>query len=206
MIDEALIQQPRTPSELRAFVLRVHGEVASSPDELHKGMLKKGLYKVFLDEIVPLSRFAAAHYSDDLRVQSVLGNQAYDALVIDRNGAIVDKVEMTFPQDGAANASNTQLVINRGYGELECYGPGDDVRALAALVTETARKKSTKDYSDCTLVIVLKTLPPFDSFQSEHDAQIECVVAQLRTIQFKTKSVFLLVMPDQLIRVYGSGR
>ncbi len=203
MLSKDLIQQPRTPTELRAFVDGIHDDVAAVPDELLKGMKKQGLYKVFLDEIVPLSRFALARYSDEFRVQPVLGKQAYDALVLNRDGVTIARLEMTYPHDGSAKARDSRLVINRGFGVLRAYDPGEEVRAMACFIVDAAQKKSLKDYSDCTLVFALKTQPPFDSFLSAHSAQIDWIVEELRHIPFQAKAVFLLVMPDRVIRILG---
>jgi hypothetical protein len=205
VLTKELIQRARTPTELRAFVGGIHDAVASIPDELLKGMQKQGLYKVFLDEIVPLSWFTLARYSNDFRVQPVLGKQAYDALVLDRDGVTIAKLEMTSPHDGSAKAGDSRLVINRGFGALRACDPGEEVRALAGFIVDAAHKKSLKDYSDCTLVFALKTLPPFDSFLSAHSAQIDWIVEELRHISFRAKAVFLLVMPDRVIRIVGKA-
>jgi hypothetical protein len=202
-VDEATIQQPRTPRELEDFVRHVHREVAAIPEERHKGMMKKGIYKVFLDEIVPLSQFAALHYLEDIQIKPVLGNQAHDALVLDKSGAVVGKIEMTAPQDGAAVANDSKLAVDRGFGNLSCYGPGEEIANLSRFIVDTARKKAKKDYSDCVLVIVISTLPPFDSFKSAHDMQIERVLKELQSIQFKAQKVFLLISPVKLVRIHG---
>lgn len=203
MLSKELIEQPRTPTELRAFVDGIHDDVAAIPNELLKGMQKKGLYKVFLDEIAPLSRFAVAHYQDDVRIQPVLGNQAYDALVLDGNDIIVDKIEMTYPHDGDAKARDSRLVVDRTFGTLRAYDPGEEIRALGGFIVDTAHKKSLNDYSDCTLVFVLKTLPPFKSYLSAHSTEIDRIVEELRHIPFQAKAVSLLVMPDRVIRILG---
>lgn len=204
LVNKAIIQQPRTPSALRAFVQKIHDEVRVIADERDKGILKKGIYKVFLDEIVPLSRFAVARYTDEFRIQPVLGNQAYDALVLDRGGAIISKIEITVPHDGQAEACDSKLVVAEGHGTVHVHRPGREIRELSRFVLDTACKKAGKDYSDCTLVFFIKTLTPFESVLAAHNAQLDCIAEELRKIPFKAKEVFLLIAPDRLIPIMAN--
>ena len=103
------LEMPRTPLELRAFVELVRERVHHNPVEFESGMTKKGYYKEFLDEVVPLCNFAEVAYPPEYRVQPVLGNQGYDALVFDNQGAEEDKVEFTKPYDGAAAAASESI-------------------------------------------------------------------------------------------------
>jgi predicted RNA binding protein with dsRBD fold (UPF0201 family) len=203
-INEAIIQQPRTPSALRAFVEKIHDEVRVIADERDKGILKKGIYRVFLDEIVPLSRFAVARYTDEFKIQPVLGNQAYDALVLDRDGAIISKIEITVPHDGQADAWDSKLVVDGCHGTVHVHRLGEEIRELSRFILDTARKKAGKDYSDCTLVIVIKKSAPFESVSAAHNAQIDCIAEELRKIPFRAKKVFLFIMPDRMIPIMTS--
>jgi len=128
------IQQPRRPSELAEFVERVRACVRSDPVELGAGNTRRGYYKEFLDEVVPLSHFAAKTYDDCHTVQPILGNQGYDAVVRDASGRIVDKVEIANPIDGANVAAVAHEKAERGYGSLKVGDPGDDVEDLIAII------------------------------------------------------------------------
>jgi hypothetical protein len=58
MIEKSELEQRRTPAELREFVERIKDTVCADKAERHCGILKKGIYKEFIDELVPLSWFA----------------------------------------------------------------------------------------------------------------------------------------------------
>lgn len=204
LIDEAIIQLPRTPSELRAFVEKINDEARVIPDERDKGILKKGIYKVFLDEIVPLSRFAVARYTDQFRIQPVLGNQAYDARVLDCNGAIINKIEITVPHNGRAEASDSKLVVSGRHGTVHVHRPGQQIRKLSLFIAKTASNKAKKDYSDCTLVIYIKMLPVFEALEAAHNAQIDRIADELRNIPFRAKEVFLFIVPDRMIPIMAN--
>ena len=55
MITSSEVEQPRSPSGLREFMIRLKEAVQADESERHRGIQKKGLYKQFLDELVPLS-------------------------------------------------------------------------------------------------------------------------------------------------------
>ena len=55
MITQAEIQKPRTPTALRKFVEEARLQVEADPKELKNTRKKTGLYKMFVDEIIPLS-------------------------------------------------------------------------------------------------------------------------------------------------------
>jgi len=201
MITPSEFQQPRSPSDLREFVVRLKNAVQADESELHRGIQKKGLYKEFLDELVPLSRFAILKYPDSYKIQSILGNQGYDALVFNEMGEEVERIEITTPHDGAADAVDARLVVERGYGKIHGGKPGEDFDALLPQVLETCRKKAQKDYSDCTLVVSIAPMPPFRSFEPRYEEQIETLVREMVQIEFKAKRVFLLILPDRLIDI-----
>jgi hypothetical protein len=162
-----------------------------------------GLYKEFLDELVPLSCFASLAYPDDHTVELVLGNQPYDAIVRDSRGAVVDRVELTTPQDGRAEAEDRKLVAGRGFGAIRVGAPGHDLEALIPYVLTTARAKATKDYGDCTLVIAIEPLPPLEGFETQYDEILGRLRTALSEIAFRAKRVHLLLMPDTLIAIHG---
>ena len=204
MITYSEMQQQRSPQALRDYVVGLKDAVRADEAERRLGILKEGLYKEFLDEMVPLSIFALQTYPEHYRIQLVLGNQGYDALVFDEVGKEVDRVEMTIPHDGNAEAKDAKLVISRGYGQVKIWIPGDDFDALFPHVLTACQKKAAKDYSDCTLVIAVELLPPFASFESKYEKQIEGLVSKMTKMRFKAKRVFLLVLPDRVIAVNGS--
>jgi hypothetical protein len=197
------MEQRRSPRALRDFVGESKRVVQADVSERNRGIQRIGLYKKFLDEIVPLSLFAQCAYPETYEIQPVLENQAYDALVFDESGKEVDRIEMTIPHDGAAAAKDAKLVVTRGYGEAQMGSPGDDFSELFLCVLKTCQKKAIKDYADCSLVVAIEPMPPFKSFEALYESQVEALVSEMRKIKFRAKRVFLLVMPDRLQQVSG---
>ena len=198
MISFEEIQQRRSPSALRHFVEHVLTTV-----DWRVGIQKKGLCKEFVDEIVPLSHFAVQKYPETYSIQPVLGSQGYDALVFDEIGVEVDRVEMTKPHDGAANARDTNRVLEQGFGESRVQNPGDDFNELMPAIVRACKKKAQNDYGDCTLVIAIDPDRPFPGFEALFENQIQQIVDSLRKIQFKAKRVFLLILPDRIETVHA---
>src|SRR5208337_3701433 len=96
MIARENFQQRRSPRAFRDFVVILKEAVEADTAERHRGILKKGLYKEFLDEIVPLSIFALEFYPENYGIQWENRNQknkktsGYDALVFDETGKETD--------------------------------------------------------------------------------------------------------------------
>jgi hypothetical protein len=203
MITDSEVQQPRSPSDLREFVVEVDKDVRANESERKRGMQKKGLYKQFLEELIPISRFAVWAYPDNYKVKPVLGNQGYDALVFSETGEEVDRIEITNPRDGAAEAKDVRLVMDRGYGECYVGIPGEEFDALSPHVLAACRKKAQKDYGDCTLVFSIAPEPRFQSFEALYEKKIEALVRDMAQIRYKAKRVFLIVLPDKVVDVTG---
>jgi hypothetical protein len=83
MITRKDIEKPRTPRGLRQFVCYRKEKVRAMTSERHAAIQRKGIYNVFIKEIIPLSIFALKAYSNTHRVEPILGNQGYDAIVRD---------------------------------------------------------------------------------------------------------------------------
>ena len=158
------LEKWRSPGELRDYVNALKDSVPKDPAEFKRALGKEGLYKVFLDELVALSCYALLAYPDDCSVKLVLGNQCHDAEVRDSGGCVVDRVELTVPQNGKAEADDRRLLVKRGIGRIQVGQPGDDREAMFPFVLETCRKKACKDYSGCTLVVAIESMPPFHGF------------------------------------------
>ena len=164
MITKEDIETERTPKELRQFVTTVKSKIENCEQERHRGILKKGIYKVFVDEIIPLSLFCIKIYPDNYKISPKLGNQGYDAIVKDENGKIFEYLELTAPHDGRKAANDAKLTVERGYGELfiRDYNSGSDLKDMFLIIMDVCEKKLKKDYSNCSLVIVIDFYPPLE--------------------------------------------
>lgn len=204
MITKSDIEKPRTPRGLRKFVCCRREKIRAITSERHAAMQKKGIYKEFFDEIIPLSIFALKVYPNTYKVKPILGNQGYDAIVTDTHGKFIEYIELTFPHDGQRNAEDAKLIASRDYGNIHVYSPGEDIERLCQFIQKTCLAKAEKDYSNCTLVIVIAFLPPSKQHHRLYSQKINQVKTLVQSISFKAKRVFLLLLEQhKIVQVYG---
>ena len=195
------IQLPRSPNQLNAFIESVRTSADIDDGERYLGHLRKGYYKEFFDEVIPLAKFAISVYSESHTVQPILGNQRYDAEVRDENGKLIDLIEIANPIDGKLVAETGRELVQSGVGGLRVGDPGEDVEELIPIIYHTARKKALKDYSDVTVVFNVSGLPPFNGFKEHHEAQMERVRQVLSNAGFKAKRVFVMLPSGMVERI-----
>jgi hypothetical protein len=200
MITSEEIEKTRSPRGLRLFVRRRIKQVNDIENTRHDAIQRRGIYKTFTDEIIPLSIVALKIYPNTYRVKPVLGSQGYDAVVKNEQGHIVDHVEITWPQNGQRKSDDARKIVTRGYGNTDVYSPGEDIDSLCSFILETCHKKAQKDYSDCTLVIVIDFVKPFRQHSCLYSQKLKLVAEQIKSINFKAKRVFLLILSFR--RVY----
>lgn len=191
LINFSDIEKPRSSSELKEFVQRVKDSVCLDSIETQKATKGVGMYKAFVDEIIPLSQFAELLYSPDLKFLPVIGNQGFDVLVKDASGEILDKIEITNPHDGDFEAEDKRLAKSTGSGNVRVCDLGGQLKFLEKFIFQTAKKKALKDYRDCTLVFVASTLPPFDFELEILEEHCKKLTEQFAKYPFKAKRVVL---------------
>ncbi len=199
MITKMDIEKLRSPRGLRQFVCCRRRKIEADTTERHKAMRRKGLYNDFFKEIVPLSVFALKAYPNSCRIQPLIGNQRYDAIVRDMKGNIIDLVELTFPDDWEAEAKDTNLIVSRGYGKFNVFEPGEDIDRLFKFIQHVCLKKAQKDYSDCTLVMVIAFWPVPKQFRELYSHKIQQVLTNVQSVTFMAKRVFLLLLEQHKI-------
>jgi len=193
MISRMEIEQCRTSIQLRNFVKEVRKRVESDPEELLRARNGEGLYREFVNEVWPLSQFAHLLYPAETLFLPVLGNQGYDVDVFDKEGESLDRIEIAKPHDGQAKAYSNRLLNERGFGHIQVCDFGGQLDALAPWIADTARNKSLKDYSDCTLVLVAAIEPPSNEELPTIEQRCVEVVQRLRRMDFRAKRAFLAV-------------
>jgi len=204
MISKDEIEKTRSPRGLRQFVTRRVEKVRRVTKQRHEAVLKKGIYKVFSDEIIPLSIFCLKIYPNTYTVQPVIGNQGYDAIVRDDKGNIFDHIELTLPHDGFSAARSARLVVERGYGKIDIYSPGKNLNRMFSFILKACHNKSKKDYSNCSLVVCLNFSPPFPEHKKEYLNSIKKLLKEIKCISFRARKVYLLVMPfNNVINIFG---
>ena len=206
MITKEDIETERTPKELRQFVTTKKFKVNKCIKERHRGMLKKGLYKVFVDEIIPLSLFCLKIYQNNYKILPKLVNQGYDAIVKDENGKIFEHLEITTPHDGFKAANDAKLTVERGYGNTfsRDYNSGSDLKDMFSIIMRICKKKAKKDYNDCSLVIVIDFSPPFEEEKTKYVQLVKELEKKILKMKFNAKKIYLLIIPlDMVEKIYG---
>jgi hypothetical protein len=193
MVTPEQVETARTPEELRRFVAEVRAQVDANPTELQVAREKKGIYKTFVDEIIPLSQAADYLCGPEGRLKPVLGNQGYDVIVLDKNGISKGRVEIGKPYDGKAVADDAKLLKERGFGKVRVGELGSGLLEIAARILHTAKDKSIKDYSDCTLMIVESVLPPMDIERQLLSDSADELAKELRGIRYNANKVIFVV-------------
>jgi len=206
MITKEDIEIERTPNELRQFVTTIKSKINNCEQERHRGMLKKGIYKVFVDEIIPLSLFCMKIYPDNYKISPKLGNQGYDAIVKDENGKIFEYVEITGPHDGRKAANVAKLAVKNGIAldALRDYNSGSDLIDMFLIIMDVCEKKSKKDYSNCSLVIDIDFSPPFEEEKTIYVQSIKELEKKILKMKFNAKKIYLLIVPLGMVKkIYG---
>jgi len=200
MLTKADIEKPRTPRGLRLFVRSRIRQAQKDRSERHKAIQNKGLYKYFNNEIVPLSVFSLLHFKSGVLIKPILGNQGFDAEILNNQHDVIGRIEITNPHDGAAAHRNGKLMVERGFSEVDVFSPGADLTRMFSNIFRTCKKKSEKDYGDAILVINVDFFPPFKQFIPFYLRRAMDLHEKLKGITFLAKEVHLLIMP--LRRLY----
>lgn len=197
------IAKPRSPVDLFNFVEQVIASVRADLAELHIGNARRGYYKEFLDEVVPLACFTLQLYDNSHTVEPILGNQGFDAVIRNESGHIVDKVEIANAIDGASVSAIAREVAHTGYGGLTVGNPGDDLEALIPIIERVAKDKAIKDYSGVTVVFNIAATTPFEGFQVRHNEQLDRIRKILVSAGFRAKRVFMILPSRVIEKVFG---
>ena len=195
MITKDELGKLRSIRGLYQFVWHTRKKVCKVKFERYKAIQKCGLYKIFNDEIVPLSCIALKLYPSTYKIKPVVSNQEYDAIIMNEEGNIIDYLEITWPQDGKRKADDAQKILTRKYGNIYVYYPGEDIEELCKYILKTCQNKAKKDYSNCTLVIVIDFVPPFPEHRQLYLQKLKQIIKQVKNIQFRAKRVFLFILP-----------
>ncbi len=159
----------------------------------------KGLLKEFQDEYLALCSFAK--YSDyplDHLYRLKIGNQGYDAEVLDANSVHVVFIEFAFVIDGKYYANYKRSLAKDGIVNLNPLMTGsptvDDLNRARDCLGGVIKNKSTKDYSDCLLIFYLQVTPAVHSIERNESMRIvEEITTTLKKVKFNAQKIFLLI-------------
>jgi hypothetical protein len=201
LLTEEELQRRRTPSKLIIYVAEMQACVLRDPEELAHGICKKGLYKQFLDELLPLSQFAQLEYPSNFLIEPRLGNQGFDAVVYDEQHQIHEYLELTVPHDGFAAANRAKVRAKKGHVFLSAGNPCDDFLEITPFVMQTCSQKSQKDYSNAKLIVVVNVLPSWEGFEAKYEQCVSDLCAEVKKFKFRARGVFLFFPPNRALRV-----
>ena len=202
-LSAADLETARTSAELRAYVEHIRTCVRANRSEFKLGMAKHGYYKEFLDEVEPLCNFAEVAYPVDYMFKPVLGNQGFDAIVLDAQGNEVDKIELAKPHDGAVAAVNARQVVDRGYSDIQVCDPKEVLKEFIPFFEATIKAKSLKDYSVVTVVFYLAAPQALAGYERDFERQVEHLKSIIAANKFKAKRVLLYVHPGRAMQIGG---
>ena len=195
MISDDDLYAKRTIRQLSEYIQNVKTAVNKDKNEKAKANLKKGNYKKFLEELIPLLIYGKEKYGIDSSnyFQLIKGNQAYDAIISDKYSEI-EIVEITFPIDGKEENIDAKVLNNRGYGKirlLDDFGQNEVKRRIL----EKAKDKSLKNYIGKTLIIILDPYPFFEMDDEDDLLVIGEIAEELKKIKYSANCVYLIVLP-----------
>lgn len=206
----------RTPSELQQWADAKLDELNRMPELREEVLLRKGPAKKFYEEIRPLSYFVNTRYADQpgIRCKPNLGNENYDALVIDyhQSPIAIHKIEFTQAIDGYDDNSRMIVLVKRRHvsaiGKVTRTGTKKsgltiDVEDEAVeccevvekelkFIVDAAKRKAKKPYGkDVSLVIVFND---FIAFRTEEEMATlqEFVRREVLPLELNFASLFLL--------------
>jgi len=177
IINESEFQKKRTSHDLMTWCSQILEEIKQDNVEIHKYRLRDGLYKKFIEELLPLS-IVANHLSRNnpyLIFQPLLGNQNYDAIVIASDEIPIYYLEFTLAINGEEDFFIRKLLNDYGSApgcaEYKKYGTkntGINIEYTykaqrvdeylfkqLALIKRQLEKKYKIHYNPATILVIL---------------------------------------------------
>lgn len=112
------LERPRTQAELRAWVDNLHRKFGQTQEGKQAVRLNHGdLVKRFKEEVWPLALFADAFYKGkaDVLLKPVIGNQSYDALILEASAhKVLHHLQVTQSFDGYQNYLRMLNLVEHG--------------------------------------------------------------------------------------------
>jgi hypothetical protein len=154
-------------------------------------LLKKGLWKKFLEEFFPLYCFSQSRFCEqNSKLNIILGNQGYDAILIKYDGSKV-KFEITSFIDGEKDHRNAVKMNEDGFSFINPLSEAvyDNYKKK---IIQNLNKKSLKDYNDINLILVIDTSLYFELINIDSSNFINELIDEIKKIEFSFGEIFLL--------------
>lgn len=182
-LTKEMLQEPRSAADYKSFVETSIIERVGTVEGKKNNLLRKGLDKPLVEEAFPLGLLCTSYFESDpkVTVKHVLGNQKFDAEIIDRrkNPAPFNLLEITQAHEGEDANTRMEFLLNNGYvcttGKVQKSGTKhtgkyiridneaadheDLLNAELSLIRQAFNKKIKKNYGNNTGLLIV-----FDDF------------------------------------------
>lgn len=198
MLTREALQVPRAPKQLSLYLAEVFTSIRRNTSARHAAQSRKGLYKQLIEELWPISwYFERKYYDTSFRLKLKLGNQPFDAEIIDDRNQLVEQIEISWPINGRRHAGIVEELNRKGYGGFETYeDPLEKIREVFEFTITGAHKKAVRDYRSemqSTLALIVDLSPYYDRENDAHQYELERLTAALSEITYRVNNVVLLV-------------
>lgn len=216
----------RTSVELEAWSKAKSDQIYFSSGGVQDFRLQKGLIKELIEEVFPLVVFAKHQYGDSPQVlfKSVIGNQHYDAIILDRRDGSTSEmfIEITQAHEGEDNYWRRKELLDKGIvfshspaikdghgNKLKVKIPpvamdvGEIFNSEIERILEAITRKADKEYPTNTYLLIC-----FDDTIAAFREQIylqkldQSVIGKVQQLGLKFEALYLIGHADWIFREY----
>jgi len=221
------IEKQRTPSELWDWLNQKVKQICSTKEGLKDFRLQKGLLKKLPEEVAPLVIFGKYKFGDTDQVflQPVIGNQNYDAKVIDKRTEPASEtyIEITQAHEGKDDyfrrcellekgiVFSHASVIKTGKGKNRSVSIPPEATSVEERVENeldriltAAKRKAGKDYpANTSLIIFFDDMPPFEEALKLNNTAIDSFVKkEIMNLDLRFSQLYLVGEAKEIFREY----
>lgn len=227
-VSQEELTEKRTPSELYDWLIAKVTQICATKEGLKDFRLQKGLLKKLPEEIAPLAIFGNSKYGDTEQVllQPVIGNQNYDAKVIDMrtDPASETYIEITQAHEGEDDYWRRCELLKKGFVPVnapviktgkgkkrlvsispEATSVEERVKTELDRVLAAAKRKESKNYPDNTcLIIFFDDTPPFQEALKliNHTTIDSFVKKEILNLDLRFSQLYLVGEAQEIFREY----
>ncbi len=226
------LEKERTPSELWDWLIQKVKQICSTEEGLKDFRLQRGLLKKLPEEIAPLAIFGNRKFgdTDQVLLQPVIGNQNYDAKIIDKRTkpASVTYIEITQAHEGENDywrrrelsekgiVFSRAPVIKKGKGKNrlvsiphQATSVEEGVKNELNRIIDAAKRKAGKHYPANTSLIVFfdDTLPFEEALKAINHTTIDSFVKkEIMNLELRFSQLYLVGQAKEIFREYPINR
>jgi hypothetical protein len=191
IITKEEIEKVRTFNELKLYIESSNKKINNNEIELRNARLKKGLYKEYREELIPLYIYMKLKYqNENYKARIIVGNQGYDGEIF--NNGFIENVEICYPIYGKQQKERAKDINKEHFSFHQVF---TNTNQIISLYLQNAKKKGLRDYSNMTLLFVISTLDCPPDSKNEINQFISKLRNELKIQRFSAKHVYLIVLP-----------